>query len=311
MKQPLYFTCKAVAPANSWTSVLEKISRPRASAGEHVFTFAPSGARWTSSSDVTPLFSHGVNGLTARNPGGARVAAKKQHGVADGNFTLEKTERESVSRRRPPLAHSALPTPRHGLEPAIAAVQALSLIGLPAAALSQSFGVLAANEGFCALSPDVVRVGRDRIHFVDSGADALIASVIAGAGGHGARSIPVPAAGDRPPLILRLVEVVGAAGDIFATTRSLLVATPVVPVEIPAGEVIQTLLALTPTEARIARAIASGWTVEQIATDSGVTPATVRVQLRSIFEKTGVSRQVQLVRLISGMSIVSEGASRV
>lgn len=151
--------------------------------------------------------------------------------------------------------------------------------------------------------PDVVRDRGDRLHFVDAGADSVFVRAIAQKSQHGAksmRSIPIPAAGERPPLILHMAPVAGAARDIFVATSCLLVATAVVPAEIPTAEVIQALLDLTPAEARIARGIANGSTVEQLAGESRISPATVLVQLRSIFDKTGVSRQVDLVRLLSG-----------
>jgi DNA-binding CsgD family transcriptional regulator len=52
---------------------------------------------------------------------------------------------------------------------------------------------------------------------------------------------------------------------------------------------------LTPAEARAAIAIAEGETPERIAARRGVSISTVRTQLRSVFEKLGVSRQSEMV----------------
>jgi DNA-binding NarL/FixJ family response regulator len=57
------------------------------------------------------------------------------------------------------------------------------------------------------------------------------------------------------------------------------------------------LYALTEAEARVAAALTLGETVEQIALAHDVRVSTVRAQVRSIFEKTGVHRQIDLVRL--------------
>lgn len=54
---------------------------------------------------------------------------------------------------------------------------------------------------------------------------------------------------------------------------------------------------LTDAEARVTAALTLGETVEQIAAAHGVRTSTVRAQVRSIFEKTGVHRQSDLVRL--------------
>ena len=57
------------------------------------------------------------------------------------------------------------------------------------------------------------------------------------------------------------------------------------------------LYGLTEAEARVVAALTLGETVEQIGVAHGVRVSTVRAQVRSIFEKTGVHRQTDLVRL--------------
>lgn len=70
------------------------------------------------------------------------------------------------------------------------------------------------------------------------------------------------------------------------------------------------LYGLTEAEARVMAALTLGGTVEEIAVAHGVRPSTVRAQVRSIFEKTGVHRQTDLVRLaLCGAPIVT-GAVR-
>lgn len=67
----------------------------------------------------------------------------------------------------------------------------------------------------------------------------------------------------------------------------------------------QKLYRLTPAESRVAAALATGQTLEDISCKSGVTEATLRSQLRSIFGKTGTSRQAELVRLaLAGTAFV-------
>lgn len=59
----------------------------------------------------------------------------------------------------------------------------------------------------------------------------------------------------------------------------------------------QQLYRLTPAEGRIAALLALGRTVEEIARARHVSEATLRSHLRSIFSKTGVRRQAELVQL--------------
>jgi DNA-binding CsgD family transcriptional regulator len=64
------------------------------------------------------------------------------------------------------------------------------------------------------------------------------------------------------------------------------------------GSAVREMLPLTPTEAEISASLANGFSVCETAARLGVAETTVRTHLRSIFAKTGVTRQPQLVHLI-------------
>ncbi|MEJ7926930.1 helix-turn-helix transcriptional regulator [Sphingobium sp. AN641] len=55
---------------------------------------------------------------------------------------------------------------------------------------------------------------------------------------------------------------------------------------------------LTPAEADIAVRLAAGETRPQIAAARGVSPDTLKVQIRNIYDKTGCNRESQLVRIV-------------
>ena len=57
-------------------------------------------------------------------------------------------------------------------------------------------------------------------------------------------------------------------------------------------------LGLTPTESRIAAALASGSRVRDIAAATGSQETTIRWHIKRIFRKLGVDRQADLVRLV-------------
>lgn len=63
---------------------------------------------------------------------------------------------------------------------------------------------------------------------------------------------------------------------------------------------------LSAAEARLARAICHGDSVEEYARDQGLRLPTVRTQLSAIFNKTGTDRQAMLVRLIAGIPVVRD-----
>jgi len=64
------------------------------------------------------------------------------------------------------------------------------------------------------------------------------------------------------------------------------------------AEVLQRLFDFTQAEARLALLLADGYSLDESAAAIGVTRNTVRTHLRSIFTKTGVTRQTLLVRLV-------------
>lgn len=66
------------------------------------------------------------------------------------------------------------------------------------------------------------------------------------------------------------------------------------------------LFGLSAAEARLARALCNGDSLDEYAQTQGVRLPTVRSQLRSIFVKTSTERQATLVRLIAGIPAVRE-----
>lgn len=62
---------------------------------------------------------------------------------------------------------------------------------------------------------------------------------------------------------------------------------------------LQALFGLSPAEARIAIGVAEGGSLPELAARAEVTHATVRSQLRSVFDKTGVRRQSELAALLA------------
>lgn len=72
------------------------------------------------------------------------------------------------------------------------------------------------------------------------------------------------------------------------------------------GHQLMDLFGLSAAEARLARALCHGDSLEEYASDQGLKMPTVKTQLRSVFAKTGTDRQSALVRLLSGIPVVRE-----
>ena len=122
------------------------------------------------------------------------------------------------------------------------------------------------------------------------------------AGSASVRSFPVHDAGADAVMVAHVVPIRLSARDIFVRCAAALVLTPVTLPQAPPVELVQSLFDLTPAEARIARGLASGKTVEDIATDGGISTHTIRTHVRGVLEKTGCNRQVDIVALLTAIS---------
>jgi DNA-binding CsgD family transcriptional regulator/PAS domain-containing protein len=91
-----------------------------------------------------------------------------------------------------------------------------------------------------------------------------------------------------------------AAGD--PASLILVISSAVEVRDLPSGA-LERLFGLTPTEARLLAAIATGSTVEDYALQRGVSVGTARMQLKQVQTKTGQHRQSDLVRLVLSSAV--------
>jgi DNA-binding CsgD family transcriptional regulator len=202
---------------------------------------------------------------------------------------------------RPHLVRAVLLSSRLWLERARTAVTGIEAVGLPAASISGDGRVLAANDAFEALAPQVCFRAFDRITLADRQAASRLAETLARLGAGSAlpaRSIAVGADAEHPPLVLHVLPVLRNGADIFDCAAALVVASPVVPANPPAGDLLHNLFDLTPAEARLAGMLASGTPLGEMSRQVPVSIETLRSQLKSVMHKTGTRRQVDLVRLL-------------
>jgi DNA-binding CsgD family transcriptional regulator len=187
-----------------------------------------------------------------------------------------------------------------------AAAEALGLIGLAAAVLGPRGQPLAVNRLFKKLMPGVARERGERLTLADAAADALFAealATLAPSAADAVRLIPIRGGSDRPPMIVHVVPLRGTAYEIFTGAAGILIVTPLKPQAVPDAAVLQGLFDLTPAEARVARGIGEGLTVEAIAEAFGLSRETIRSQLKAVLGKTGVGRQADLVAMLAGVHV--------
>lgn len=92
-----------------------------------------------------------------------------------------------------------------------------------------------------------------------------------------------------------------AASDAYTATAALFVRKAELEMRSPPGIIAKTYN-LTPTELRVLLAIVEVGGVPQVAATLGVAESTIKTHLGHLFEKMGVSRQVDLVKVVAGFS---------
>jgi DNA-binding CsgD family transcriptional regulator len=217
-------------------------------------------------------------------------------------------DRDSANRLdqlRPHLARSVLISARLQLERARVAGQALAAMGIPALVFDENGKALFANALIEAITGFIQWRALGLVSLTDKAGDQLLREAIAlinSEAGLCVRSFPVRGADAEAMMVAHVIPIRLSARDIFLRCAAVLALTPVAAPQAPPVELVQSLFDLTPAEARVARSLASGKTVEDIASDGGVSLATVRTQVRGILDKTGCSRQVEVVALLAGIA---------
>jgi DNA-binding CsgD family transcriptional regulator len=223
-----------------------------------------------------------------------------------GQPALDNATIARLNALRPHLARSGALAVRLGLERARAAAEAFEIIGLPTAALGVRGQLLAANNLFAKLIPATFADFKSRVRINNVAADNLLPNAIRSGAWNAVASIPLPAANDAPPYVIHLLPIKKQAHDIFSSVTWLCVAVPVVPAEVAGAEVLQGLFDLSPAEAKVARAVAAAKTIDALSQSLKLSKETIRSQLKAVFAKTGVTRQAELVALLSGSDIANE-----
>jgi len=202
----------------------------------------------------------------------------------------------------PHLARAALVACRLGLERAQSAVSTLEALGVPAAAMNRRGKVMAVNQLFETVGETLVPIAFGGLAITSAAANKLFQEAIAYAlvNPEGfVRSIPVPARDGQPPQIVHVLPVVRNARDMLFGAEILVAVTNLRPGNlVPSAPILMGLFDLTPSEARIATALASGKSLRQAAAEMNLSFGSARTYLAHIFAKTGTNQQSQLVSLL-------------
>lgn len=237
-------------------------------------------------------------------PTGDRIVFSVERDFSRG--PIEKDHVELLNDLRAHLARSAFVSARLGLQRAKGANEALSAMGLPAVLLGLDGTVVEANPLIAEMSDQVQWRSKNRIGFADGRANELLSAALAALNSEGdfsVRSFPLRDSADTAAFVAHVIPIRRTAHDIFSGGYALLIVTPVSAKAAPPIELLRSLFDLTVSEARVARALATGQTPEDIAEAGGVAISTIRTQLRRVLEKTGCTRQAEVVSLLASVSL--------
>ena len=242
-------------------------------------------------------------------PNGDAIAISIERRYSRG--PVERSIIRQLDLLRPHLARSALISARLQLERLRGITMTLDAIGLPAAVVGREGRLLTVDTRLEAMIPDVFYERRHRLAATNKKADALLSRSLllldarddAGA----VRSIALPGDDGRAPAILHVVPLRRSAHDLFSGAHGIVVVTPVVARDAPDMAMLQGLFDLTPAEARVARGIVQGQTIDGIAVEFGSSRETVRTQVKSVLNKTGLKRNIDLAAMLAGIAQLAPG----
>jgi DNA-binding CsgD family transcriptional regulator len=152
-----------------------------------------------------------------------------------------------------------------------------------------------------------LHIDNDRLASIDSAAHAALdraigEAITAGAVNSGGVTIALPTR-DAPGLVATVLPLAyGERRNIcgaFAAFAAVFVQDPVVVPPFP-GEAFAKLYGLTGGELRVLLALAPGLAVKEAAEVIGIGEATARTHLQRIYNKTGTSKQTELMQLFMG-----------
>jgi DNA-binding CsgD family transcriptional regulator len=183
------------------------------------------------------------------------------------------------------------------------AANALDLVGRPAIALDRFGLVPGVNQTAEAIFDDEFCLRNRRLFASDPRANrdlrALADSLLSTP-----ESEPLPILSvvvrrrGKPVAVARTLPVHAAARNPFLGARVLLVFSEVKACARLSAGYLASIFGLTPTEARLAIALAGGRSLELIAQEHRISLATARNQLKAVFLKTDTHKQSELVALL-------------
>ncbi len=241
-------------------------------------------------------------GLTV--PTGDHIVCSIERAFSAG--PMEKQKLELLNELRPHLARSAVISSRLGLKSAQNAKDTFAGLGVPTILLAADGRIVDKGNITDEISDCLQTGAGDRLAFTDLKATGLLQDAmqtLSESSELTGRSFPVRDEHGQAQLVAHILPINRTANDIFGNAYALLVLIPLDSKAAPPVDLVRSLFDFTAAEAKVARELARGSSLEHIAESQGVSINTIRTHLRKVMEKTGSSRQPELVSLLSNISL--------
>ena len=115
---------------------------------------------------------------------------------------------------------------------------------------------------------------------------------------------------ERGSLLLRPIAIRGLGLDMLPGARLFVTVTDLSQAPSAAEHELRLIFALSQAEANVASLLARGLDADEIAAERQTSVATVRTQIRQVFQKTEVSRIGELVSLVANIMRLKGGRGR-
>lgn len=215
---------------------------------------------------------------------------------------FSETEKKRLAELSKGLSGSAAIAHALGASTAAGALEAFQISGTPVVLINRHGSVYEANESARRLLVGEIKIVNGRLvansNEVTTAFDRAVHGLLNRPNGGLYPPIALPRKGRRP-LLAYPTKLSSMTGNALADCQALVIFIDPDVGPRPKQTSLQLLFRLTEAEARLAAQLASGESLETVAERLGIAKETSRSQLKSIFVKTGVHRQAELVAILA------------
>jgi DNA-binding CsgD family transcriptional regulator len=225
-----------------------------------------------------------------------------QRSIKQGPFSPQ--ELKQLAALSPQLSSAATTARALGFARAEGALDAFEVSDLAAVMLNGHGNVLRVNRAAERLLGRDPSLQRGRIVSADHQANQALDRTIHGVmtSTNGTTLMPpvlLPRSGERRPLLAYATRLAAVSQDLFAPCQAILVLVDMDGRVQPPEAVLRQVFRLSAAEARLARGLAAGRSLDSLAEELAITKDTARHELKSVFAKLDVHRQSELVALLA------------